>query len=741
MARVPTIVQNEQRLQPISNARFEAQDGTAVGRAIGGGLQQAGQALGQAAVAQDQINATYDAARAKAIDNQFVEKLRGIEYGDAGFYTTKNGDTVNASRPTRDAIEGAYSAALNQAQTPRERQMLSDVLARRRASSLEGIDRYTQAQQQSFALDTSKSRMVLAQDGFVRAGGAGLDAEENLATVRSEVRQQADMEGLTDANAVRARELEAVSRARVAVVQSLATSDPEAAARYRQQHASEITADQGVDIDRQLYRPLLERQASSDLDGYLGGPVARDTPRNAQPSPSSPAATVASKIIGVESGGNASARNPMPGQSASGLGQFTDKTWLNLYRQKMPNATGLSDADILRLKTDPAVGRRMTELAVQEHVGLLQDAGLPATDGNIYLSHFLGPTAVKVLKAAPNTPISELVPPAFIRANPKVLGGGATVADVCGWCDKKMGGGGVRASYAPTAGDRETMYGWIDGHDDWSFDRKAAAREEADRRIGRGEAVKRANEDTAKDTALETVMSMGENFTSVTQIPSAALVKMSPETRMQFMGWAKQNSTRGEKPPTTDASKWSTISDAYASDPKAFIEIRPEQVRGFLDDGDFNTYLGWRRDVLQSTRTGGNGKTPQWTTERDIMDVSKSLMTAAGIRVGDSKEAIKDAPRVAQFNRTMLDWSRGFKEQNKRLPDSEEIRRQADRYLIEGSWKGPDGKGSGYLFESPGGVVGLEVPNDVRRRILAAAPNATEDEIGRIYIRNKGTKW
>lgn len=128
------------------------------------------------------------------------------------------------------------------------------------------------------------------------------------------------------------------------------------------------------------------------------------------------------------------------------------------------------------------------------------------------------------------------------------------------------------------------------------------------------------------------------------------------------------------------------------------------------------------------------------------MDVSQTLLSAAGLRTGQSKDALKDAPRVRQFTVTMLDWSKSFKAQNGRLPNSEEIRRQADRYLIEGSWQTPgrlwgSNTNEGFAFEAPNQQLRVTVPDDIRKRILAAAPDASNDEIARIYVRGKGVKW
>ncbi|MGN6124835.1 MAG: hypothetical protein ACTHOJ_17965, partial [Sphingomonas oligoaromativorans] len=147
---------------------------------------------------------------------------------------------------------------------------------------------------------------------------------------------------------------------------------------------------------------------------------------------------VANRIIRIESGGDPTAH--AKGTSASGLGQFTDQTWLRLYKQSY-GAQGKSDADILALKTDPSLAREMTGRLVGLNVSMLQREDLPVTDGNLYLAHFLGPRATRVLHADPSTPVEHLLPAEFIEKNPRVLAG-KTAGEVADWADRLMGGDG-----------------------------------------------------------------------------------------------------------------------------------------------------------------------------------------------------------------------------------------------------------------------------------------------------------
>jgi hypothetical protein len=159
---------------------------------------------------------------------------------------------------------------------------------------------------------------------------------------------------------------------------------------------------------------------------------------------------VVDRIFGAESGGT---RNPdtarNPNSSAVGAGQFIRGTWLGMMRRYRPELTeGKSEADILALRSDRGIMREMTKRYAEENAAYLSKRGLPASVGNIYLSHFLGPAgAVDVLKAGQGTAVDTILPRETIAANRSVLAG-KTVEQVVAWAERKMGGKGSNADIA-----------------------------------------------------------------------------------------------------------------------------------------------------------------------------------------------------------------------------------------------------------------------------------------------------
>jgi len=158
-------------------------------------------------------------------------------------------------------------------------------------------------------------------------------------------------------------------------------------------------------------------------------------------------------IIGAESGGNPSARNP--NSSATGAGQFINSTWLDTIKTARPDlAQGKSDEELLALRTDPQLSRQMTEAYAAQNGAILSKSGLPVTPGSTYLAHFAGPQgAVSVLNADPSTPVASIMGPAAVNANPFLQG--MTAGDLRAWADRKMGGG--QAAPAPATGGAQPL--------------------------------------------------------------------------------------------------------------------------------------------------------------------------------------------------------------------------------------------------------------------------------------------
>lgn len=147
--------------------------------------------------------------------------------------------------------------------------------------------------------------------------------------------------------------------------------------------------------------------------------------------------SIVDRIVGVESGGNATAKNPL--SSATGLGQFIESTWLSMFQKHFPErAANMTRGAILALRNDAAVSRQMIENYARENSEILKAAGVSVNDAAVYLAHFLGPKgAIATLTASPNAPTSSFLGADQINANASILQG-KNAAEVIAWAQKKM---------------------------------------------------------------------------------------------------------------------------------------------------------------------------------------------------------------------------------------------------------------------------------------------------------------
>ena len=147
----------------------------------------------------------------------------------------------------------------------------------------------------------------------------------------------------------------------------------------------------------------------------------------------SPDEATQSYIMGREGEG----KNPR--SSAQGIGQFIDRTFVNVFRKTFPDqAKDLSRSQILAQRGTQINGvpieLPMLRTLTTENQRHLQDAGFTPDKGNLYLAHFLGADrAVDVLEANPNTPVANIIPASFVQSNPEVFKKASTAGDLIKW--------------------------------------------------------------------------------------------------------------------------------------------------------------------------------------------------------------------------------------------------------------------------------------------------------------------
>lgn len=224
------------------------------------------------------------------------------------------------------------------------------------------------------------------------------------------------------------------------------TADEQAATIVREDHALTRASN-----------PFVDDVAGAPAHGDRLTNAIRNVSRGTAPDftgmtpPADWRAAAKAKIGHHESRDDYAARNPL--SSASGRYQFTDRTWLGkdgaggFARRVYP---GRSDAELMALKRDPAAQERVMDAALTDYAATLRRAGQAPTPGNLYLLHFLGPEGLKVLRAAPETPLKGLIGDKAIEANASILRG-RTAGDVIAEMNRRMGDPGAAAPHIERA--------------------------------------------------------------------------------------------------------------------------------------------------------------------------------------------------------------------------------------------------------------------------------------------------
>lgn len=174
---------------------------------------------------------------------------------------------------------------------------------------------------------------------------------------------------------------------------------------------------------------------------------------------------VLAAIVGVESSGNATARAST--SSAAGLGQILTGTWLELIQKHRPDLMeGRTQSEILALRDDADLNAEMTKAYMRDNTRFLEERGIEVGPAEVYLAHFMGPGgAAKALKAAPETPISQLMSPKEIKANAAVRYNGKAFADFTAydlrmWSASKMRNGNASRAGSDVPDQGNTSRGY-----------------------------------------------------------------------------------------------------------------------------------------------------------------------------------------------------------------------------------------------------------------------------------------
>jgi hypothetical protein len=281
--------------------------------------------------------------------------------------------------------------------------------------------------------------------------------------------------------------------------------------------------------------------------------------------------------------------------------------------------------------------------------------------------------------------------------------------------------------YSPRRDDLAGIYSYIEGRTDLTFDEKQSARREADNRVSRNDMLLRRQQDAAGEQ-IDGLLD-NPNVRSIKDIPPSLLRQAKKGTIRQVESILE--SRNRPEPPKTDYGFMTTLSDAYGSNKQAFLSISPLEARSKLSDGDYEQYLGWRRDAMKP----GSAKTEGQITHARIIDVTADALATSGIATGSGKEAMKPdmAARRGSFTTAMSNAVQEWQAYNQgKTPSDDDLKRMAAALLLKTN--------SGALvFEATGIDLEGSIPDNIRNNIIrslkAAGIPSTPPNIAEAYRR------
>lgn len=406
-------VQQPDRYQRI-DARPEA-FGAGVGAAeagLGKTVEETGNVLERNAIQQQELANQVFADNAS---NQWQEATNKILYGDpskpddTGFYGKRGQDAMTAYPQVREALDKHLADTRATLQNPRQQLVFDQETRRLRAYLMNSVGAHFDKEFGAFTQEVGQAKVKNARDAQASALVSGDETEfQNQVGAAMRGRLQIlSRQGLgNNEDAVNQAMTEERSIAVKQKVEILGTKNPVGALQFLENNKDALSPGEYPALQREMRSRAEKQQTYEDVYG-AGGKGLRGS--------------LADRIIGTESGG-VNAKNPL--SSASGPGQFLDKTWVAVVRAHAPEVAGdKSDKEILSLKGDSDLSHRMVDAYAEDNRKYLSSLGLPTDDGALYLAHFAGPEgAAKILTAKSETPIEKILPVSAINANPQIKG-------------------------------------------------------------------------------------------------------------------------------------------------------------------------------------------------------------------------------------------------------------------------------------------------------------------------------
>ena len=386
------------------------------GNVIGGGLQQVGVAAQQSsdmfarrAEAFQALNNEQDA------DNRTVGSIEAVNKVSSDYMANNAGEAAYTNLPTAYKNIETARASFAEGLSPIAMRMFDTASKRYVAQTQAELTGFAQRNLVKSRVDSKNALIATYQANAL----ANPDDDNVIQTNRNLIAQEVgklsspSYLGLSDDSA-RGLLQKSIGTVDTGLIkQAFDSQNILKAQDLFQKYRGEMTAEQIDAVAGNLKAGALQFNVKGFADDIAQGRVPTDR---------GPAVSVAGQapfLAGIH-GTEGTGQNSL--STASGVGQFTEGTWLGTLKND-PSFAGLiqgkSDSDILALRNNPKVAdAAIISLANENSKTLIGDKISP-TEANVGLMHHFGSgDGPKVISAAPETPISQIVSSQVIAANP-----------------------------------------------------------------------------------------------------------------------------------------------------------------------------------------------------------------------------------------------------------------------------------------------------------------------------------
>lgn len=696
-----------------SAAAFGSLEAQAMGQTAAG-MREAGRAAFDVGLKMREED---DDAAIKLADAKMSQRLRERLYEpETGFFNQQGRGAIDGYKPLLgdlNTIRDEVAGELND----RQRTAFMAIAERRVTSAADEATRYVGRERKSYLVSAGAARVESAINDAIASPYSEQNVRANVAIARDEAASLAMQRG-EPPEAVKLAAEKAESEAYMRTIRARAANDPVGALQFFENNRPRIVGDV-YGFERELRAQSNKRQAELIADQAFSGGIE-------------------DKIIWVESGGNAAAKAAT--SSATGTGQFINSTWLDVVKRNAPDvAQGKSDAEILALRTDPALSRRMVAAHASENREALRKEGLPVDDGAVYLAHFAGIDGAKaILTADRGKPISNVMSAQAIDANAWLKG--KTVGEVQDWARRKMSGGPA------SAGGLSQAIAQVQNIADPDLRDRATA--EIRQRYSLMELQRKEAERAIEDDVWRQAVS--PDVMSVNQIDPARLAAMSGEGQRKIYDYMERKAKGATVVETPDTLRNydRIIGMSFSDDPT----VRQEFLS--MDVGALYTAFPKDRVDRVLSRRAEMMRSDEKAAQKDA-DVARAKRVigaealAAGVKMS-GKRSKSEIETAALFEGQLFEALQEFQAREKRPPKEDEILKIGRGLLVKGRVEWALWDSSRMAFEAKGAgevfvVTFDDVPRQDAEQAAAALQRAlgrpaTEAEIVAAYKRKMGLK-